>query len=220
MATAHSSCETFKELFDHLGLHMKPSKEQRPAHQQKMLGVQVSIGHDHVQLSACETRKSKAIGMIQSALSHNSMSAAEAQRCAGKLAFLATTFFGCVGRAALQPLYSRGHGIGKASHDQLTSGLRHSLHLLHHMLEHTTPRLVPLGSTSGPMAVIYTDACFRPGESKSGPSSNMENGWGYVIKIGNLAMRSSMTTGKCLLILSCDSHLAKHSFTCLKSWQC
>ena len=185
MSTATSSCDSFKALFGHLGLHMKPAKEQRPAHQQKMLGVQVSVEHDQIRLSACESRRQKVACVIDHALKHNTLSAAEAQRCAGKLAFLATTFFGAVGRAALQPLYSRGHGLGQASHDHLTVGLRHSLRLLRHLIHHAKPRSVPLGIHDAQTAVVYTDAFFAPCESSRSDHSSLKNGWGYVLRVND-----------------------------------
>ena len=188
MPLAHSSCETFKALFQQLGLHMKPSKEQRPDHSQKILGVQVSITAHQVQLTACESRRGKAVQMIRAALQSNSMSPESAQRCAGKLAFLATTFFGCSGKAALQPLYSRGHGIGAVSDDRMTVGLRHSLNLLLFMLENANPRVIPLGLASSTTAVIYTDAFFRPGEQKSQSHAEVENGWGFVVRINDMVL--------------------------------
>ena len=185
MPGAHSSCESFKDLFRHLGLHMKPSKEQRPAHQQKVLGIEFSITDDHIVLAACETRKQKARDMILTALAQNFMSPETAQRCAGKLAFLATTFFGSSGKAALQPLYSRGHGAPAVSQDRLSTGLRRSLNLLLYLIENASPRIVPLGLKTAPTAVVYTDAFFRPGEKRTRCHTDMENGWGYVIRIGD-----------------------------------
>eukprot|EP00435_Cladocopium_sp_Y103_P069238 s392_g33.t1 len=184
-ALADSSCDSFKQLFGQMGLSMKPSKEQRPACHQKVLGVYITIEPDEVVLAPCPNRREKVIAMLQSALTSNQMTAAMAQQCAGKLAFLATTFFGNVGKAALQPMYSRGHGLGEAHHDRLTTGLRQSIQVLLHVLQHAPPRILPL--TRRPMdkiAVIYTDAFFQPGESGQTKvvGTKAKNGWGFVIR--------------------------------------
>ena len=188
MPVSHSSCESFKALFSALGLHMKPSKEQRPAHHQKMLGVQVSISGERVQLAACDSRKRKVTEVIRSALRTNVMTPETAQRCAGKLAFLSTTFFGCFGKAALQPLYSRGHGPAAVTHDLLTVGLRHSLNMLLFVLDNAPPRVIPFRGNHQPTAVVYTDAFFRPGELKGSAHADMENGWGFVVRVNDVIL--------------------------------
>ena len=102
---AQSSCHSFRELFGSLGLAMKSSKEQPPRVKQKLLGVYVHVRPDTVELEACPRRLQKTWAVSEQCQEHNCMSPTLAQQCAGKLAFLATTFFGQAGRAALQPLY-------------------------------------------------------------------------------------------------------------------
>ena len=183
---AASSCLAFKTLFGQLGLRMKPTKEQLPSPTQKMLGVYVHVQNQQVLLSACPNRKFKAVATLEQALASNKMSSSLAQQTAGKLAFLATTFFGNVGKAALQPLYARGRGLGEASHDHLTTGLRRAIVFLLYVLRHAQPRCVPLVPKQFfESAIVYTDAFYQPGTKHGGCSKQALNGWGYVVTIGS-----------------------------------
>ena len=99
---AASSFRGFKELFSILGLDMKESKEQEPNPRQKVLGVYMEVKPDHIVLEACPERQIRTLALLRKSLASNNMTAHEAQHCAGKLAFLASTFFGSVGKAACQ----------------------------------------------------------------------------------------------------------------------
>ena len=81
---------------------------------------------------------SKAIG---DALRDNALTPAAASRLAGKLAFLTQATFGAVGKAALQPLYSRSHDTSPNTTDELSDSLRAALNAIHAMLHDIQPAL-------------------------------------------------------------------------------
>ena len=83
-----------------------------------------------------------------SALRDNALTPAAASRLAGKLAFLTQATFGAVGKAALQPLYSRSHDTSPHATDELSDGLRAALNAIHAMLRDIQPR----SSSAGPPA--------------------------------------------------------------------
>ena len=74
---------------------------------------------------------SQALG---NALRDNTLTPAAASRLAGKLAFLTQATFGAVGKAALQPLYSRSHDTSPNTTDELSDGgpERHPRHAAGH----------------------------------------------------------------------------------------
>ena len=194
-ALAHGGCKAFKDLFNALGLDMKPSKEQLPATSQRVLGVVLSCNDSHIEVAACPERRAKVQQALQAALDTNHLTAHDAQQLAGKMAFLTTTFFGGVGRAALLPLYARGHGLGEKVHDKLTHALRQAIVTLLFILNDARPREIPFVCGAGSQhAVLYTDAFFALGSSqfKVGAGHVPENwspqrtkasnnGWGFVI---------------------------------------
>ena len=181
-----SSFKSFRDLYALLGLNMKPSKEQPPNPRQRVLGVFVSVSDHQITLEACPERKDKVLRIIQDVLDDDRLPSPLAQQLAGKLGFLSTTLFGSVGRTALAPIYARGHGVGEMVGDRLTTGLRQSLFLLQHVLHHAKPRIIPLHhSVSGQVAVVYTDAYFKPGEAAGSTQEQAllsSNGWGFVVR--------------------------------------
>eukprot|EP00438_Fugacium_kawagutii_P026201 Skav223831 [mRNA] locus=scaffold1256:63584:64912:- [translate_table: standard] len=175
----------FRSLYQVMGLNMKKNKEQPPAPRQKVLGVLFHTHQDYIELAACPERCSKMLDLIQDTLNKNHLDQLTAQRLAGKLAFLTTTFYGNMGRAALQPIYARGHGLGEQVNNKLTFGLRAALHMLQHLVLHAKPRRIPTQLSAEQQVIIYTDAFYQPGERQlpsSAGSSLAKNGWGLVIR--------------------------------------
>eukprot|EP00438_Fugacium_kawagutii_P000236 Skav212281 [mRNA] locus=scaffold732:359615:361018:- [translate_table: standard] len=190
----NSSCsfETFRDLHQALGLDMKPGKAQEPKQTQKVLGVILSTGRDSITVAACPERARKMTDLINETLNKNYLDGPTAQRMAGKLAFLTSTFFGGLGRAALQPLYARGHGLGEQTNNQLTFALRAALELLRHLINTTAPRVIPTKVNYQDSVIVYTDAYFELGSQgvrqqppstwKPGSRTPTQNGWGLVIR--------------------------------------
>ena len=152
--------EEFTRLMRLLGLRMKESKALPPSHTQKVLGVNMSVDEEGVHLSPHPHRCHKLLSTMQTALAEDKLSQEEAHRLAGKMVFLTSTMFGQLGRAALQPLYSRAHGLSDIAHrDQLNPPLRAALRTLMTLLKEVQPRVIPRSCTV-PIIVIYTDAYF------------------------------------------------------------
>eukprot|EP00435_Cladocopium_sp_Y103_P013637 s2457_g3.t1 len=192
--TVCSGFDGFAELSKIMGLRMKEAKALPPQGEQKVLGINMAIHPEGVELAPHPRRCQKVLQTISQALSNNHLSADEAHRLAGKLVFLTSTLFGQLGRAALQPLYARAHG-----HQPATTGhhlnwpLRSALRTLQGLLHDVQPRFIPR-AIKQPAIVIYTDAYFVmdgkhisvgsdqiPSQWSTSKCPNYENGWGYVI---------------------------------------
>ena len=194
-ATAASSCSCFKSFFQQLGLAMKAEKEQPPSTRQKVLGVIIHIQAHEVTVEMCPKRRQKLLGMLGELLMSNYLSPDDAQRLAGKLGFMATTLFGGMGMAAIQPFYARAHCLGEQSNYRLTFALKSSIHILQQLLMSSRPRTFPWHHEDDrPRAVIYSDAFFQLGERLLRPREAPElwnpqkrkpvsNGWGFVVKL-------------------------------------
>lgn len=150
-----------------LARNMKTSKAQPPAPAQDLLGVRVVIEENQIMVCPSASRTSKVTALIDSALLSNGLSAHDAQTLAGKLAFLSTTVFGQVGRAALKPVYARGHNVGENNHGRLTSALRRALMLMRYIINNAKPRIKPLQvhPLQCQHAVVYIDAFFQLGST-------------------------------------------------------
>eukprot|EP00435_Cladocopium_sp_Y103_P061850 s2532_g23.t1 len=189
-----SGFEEFTRLMRMLGLRMKESKALPPDSQQKVLGVHMEIQPEAVVLSPHPNRCAKMIQALQRALDTNSLSPEEAQRLAGKMVFMGSTLFGQLGRAAMQPMYARAHGIGDTKGtSQLNGPLRSAMRAICGLLRDIQPRVIPR-TMSSPVIVVYTDAYFVmngqdfspgshqiPSQWKRADCPHFENGWGYVI---------------------------------------
>ena len=133
--------------------------------------------------------------MLGELLTSNYLSPDDAQRLAGKLGFMATTLFGEMGMAAIQPFYARAHCLGEQSNYRLTFALKSSIHILQQLLMSSRPRTFPWHHEDDrPRAVIYSDAFFQLGERLLRPREAPElwnpqkrkpvsNGWGFVVKL-------------------------------------
>ena len=75
----------------------------------------------------------------------NYLSPDKAQQVAGKLGFMATTLFGGMGMAAIQPFYSRAHGPGEHTNSKLTFGLP-AINTLRQLVQDRRPRTLPWSS--------------------------------------------------------------------------
>ena len=193
-ATADSSCWAFKQFFEHLGLSMKPEKEQAPSSCQKVLGVVIRVAQDRVTVEICPQRKRKILQTLAEILANNRLTADESQRLAGKLGFMATSLFGGIGKAAIQPFYARAHGLGDQQNDKVTFAIRAAIHTLQQLLVDSRPRTFPMWQTAtNPQAVIYSDAFFQLGEKMMRAKDSPElwspakrkpktNGWGFVVR--------------------------------------
>ena len=189
-----SGFEQFTRLMRILGLRMKERKALPPRATQKVLGINMHVACDKVILAPHPDRCAKAKATMNKALQDNKMTQDEAHRLAGKLIFLTSTLFGQLGRAALQPLYARAHGLSDDSHiGQLNRPLRAALQTLIGLLEEVKPREIPR-SLDRPHIILYSDAYFVLDGQRVSPGSasvprqwhktrchTYENGWGCVI---------------------------------------
>eukprot|EP00438_Fugacium_kawagutii_P009053 Skav200345 [mRNA] locus=scaffold2819:30500:32006:- [translate_table: standard] len=179
-------------MFRTLGLAMKTNKAQPPNRAQKVLGVIIRTEVENVTVGACPSRVSKMVGEIDRVLESNILTPQQAQRIAGKLAFVTSTFFGSMGKAALQPLYARGHGLGEQTNNKLTHALCSALQLLRYLVLNSKPRVIPSGLQPLVNIVVYTDAYYQTdrGALRQQPPSTwtsmqrppQTNGWGLVIQ--------------------------------------
>eukprot|EP00435_Cladocopium_sp_Y103_P034675 s2661_g9.t1 len=143
-----------------LGLRMKEVKALPPESTQKVLGINMSIQEEGIILAPHPKRCRKVMDTIDQALTSNSLTADQAHRLTGKLIFLTSTLFGQLGRAALQPLYSRAHGQQvDPKTDNLNWPLRSAVKTLKKLLEEIHPRFIPR-ALQQPVMIIYTDAYF------------------------------------------------------------
>ena len=195
--TAESAHNAVAEFFAALGLQTKPSKAQAPDKEHVVQGVQLHIGAEGVWLSPTEERKRKILAQIDEALGSDSLSPDAASRLAGRLTFLSQSTFGCTGRAAIKPLYSRAADTAANSADALSVGLRAALSALRRLVGQSRPRLVPWpGRVQGPFPVLYADAFFLDGDLRRKPGhlepgdnvpqdARWRNGWGFVLLLGD-----------------------------------
>ena len=193
---APGAFEGMAEFLDQLGLQTKPSKAQRPATEHIVQGVLVSITRAGVVLQPTPARLQKVLTTIDTALAQDELAPDVASRLAGRLNFVTQSTFGAVGKAALQPVYSRAHDAAATSDTRLSMGLRSALLSLRHLLANIQPKVVPYVDDGMPQAIIYADAFYKPGEvrHKAGhipaevavkPGTRGQNGWGYVVRIGD-----------------------------------
>eukprot|EP00435_Cladocopium_sp_Y103_P048273 s452_g14.t1 len=195
--TAESSSFSFKTVFQKLGLSMNPEKEQAPSTKQKVLGVVIHAYPERLVIETCPKRKEKLLALLESILQSNRLSAEEAQRVAGKLGFMATTLFGGIGMAAIQPFYARAHHLGEQRNEKLTFALRAAIHTMKQLLVEGKPRTFPwFPKDPTTHAVIYSDAYFLVGDTMMKPKDVPElwspkkrrakaNGWGFVTKFAD-----------------------------------
>lgn len=192
--TATSTFECFAKLSATLGLKMKSKKACAPQHRLKMLGVWIRCNKTEVVLEPCPDRVQRLHTIIKDSLASNTLTPEDAQRLSGKLIFLHTTSFGQVGKAALQPVYSRA-AQQDVHHCSLNFSLRAALVTILSILKQMSPRVIPVSFTE-PVGIVYTDAFFSPGDGNHkmkphqatthwSPSllAHADHGWGLVLTI-------------------------------------
>ena len=129
---------------------------------------------------------------IQETLRTDHLDPQTAQKLAGRLAFLTQTVFGCVGRAAIKPIYARATETSPESPDGLPQGLRAGLMALAATLPTVKPRFIPYRPQADDLAILYADAFFTAGETRhkaghvptpvrADPNARAGNGWGFVL---------------------------------------
>ena len=103
-----------------------------------------------------------------------------------------------MGRSALlQPIYARSHDTQTGDDHSLSVGLRSALSALAHIIDDIQPRFMPNAVQPVLQAVIFADAYVKIGERihKAGyvptnlplPAHDRDdNGWGYVVRIGQV----------------------------------
>ena len=114
----------------------------------------------HTEVQPCPERVARIISDLQTAISTRSLSPDLARKLAGKCSFTATQLFGRVGRFAIRTLYD--HAFSR--HESLPNHAIPGLQALTNILQHSYPRQVPHHPTPMEMAIIYTDAFYKPGE--------------------------------------------------------
>ena len=106
--------------------------------------------------------------MVDDSLRNNRLTPPQAATLAGKLAFLATTTSGRMGRAATKAIYQRQHSLDHRH--QVDQQLRASLHTIRWLLRNTPPRRVTTALTPQlPAPMLYTGAYFLDGERRQRP---------------------------------------------------
>ena len=192
---AASAFYSLADLFQELGLQTKPSKAQEPAPRHVVQGVEMTIEAHGVSLRPTPSRVAKILRAIEAALKTNTLQPHAAQKLAGRLSFASQSTFGCLGKAALKPLYARAHDAAAESSPDLSLGLAAALRALRQLLRDIRPRFVPFVDDGSPQALIYADAFFQPGEVKhkagflpaglpTPKGARGRNGWGYVVRVG------------------------------------
>ena len=218
----HSDSDAFSEFFHILGLRVKDSKAQPPASKHVIQGVEVQVRQDGVELCPTPRRVAKLRHAIAQALESNSLTPPEAGRLAGKLSFLTQAVFGAVGRAALQPVYATAHNTQTDEDQSLSTGLRSALYALAHILDDVKPRFLPNLVPQRLQAVIFADAYVKTGKQahKAGhvphdlplpACARDNNGWGYVVRIGEVVYFDHFTTPRSVL----DAITSRRAF-----WRC
>ena len=198
---ATSSFSSFSRLNSLLGFHMKTSKEQPPAPSHKIQGVYVDLSATHATLRPCPDRVRTLSHTLSQCLEQGGMSNDTARRTAGKCNFVTGHLFGRVGRSALAALYHKAHSTS----DRIDKPTRAAILCLLNILQHSSPRSVPLSTRPRDLSIIYTDAFCRQGETvwrvkDAGdqdclpPDWSHDNGWAAVL-FSPQAQRTRVVSG-------------------------
>ena len=198
---ATSSFSSFSKLNSLLGFHMKTSKEQPPAPSHKIQGVYIDLSATHATLRPCPDRVRTLSHTLSQCLEQGGMSNDTARRTAGKCNFVTGHLFGRVGRSALAALYHKAHSTS----DRIDKPTRAAILCLLNILQHSSPRSVPLSTKPRDLSIIYTDAFCRQGETvwcvkDAGdqdclpPDWSHDNGWAAVL-FSPQAQRTRVVSG-------------------------
>ena len=107
-------------------------------------------------------RKETLVDACRDFLKSGSMSHGQAASLRGKLYFAATSAYGKVGRAALQPILQRQDGKGRSG-DRLTLSMVLSLKFFITLLNHMPDREIVLGSNRRAPLLVWSDASWERG---------------------------------------------------------
>ena len=150
---------------DACGFLFDPDKHVRMARLFTYLGVQNDFSKVPEGLSVLRIlpeRRAALVGVCRDFLGSGSMSHGQAASLRGKLYFAATSAYGKVGRAALQPILQRQDGNGR-SLDRLTPAIILSLKFFITLLNHMPDREVVLGACRRAPLLVWSDASWERG---------------------------------------------------------
>ena len=119
-----------------------------------------------VTLSILPERRDALVAACREVLQVGRLSSGAAASLRGKLYFAATTAYGRVGRAALQPILQRQERSGER--DALTPSMIRSLSFFITLLNHMPAREVTLGSQGVPPVLVWSDASWEAGVGRLG----------------------------------------------------
>ena len=148
------------------GFLFDPDKHVSMAERFVYLGVQNDFSRVPEGVSVLRilpTRKAALVEACGGFLKSGAMSQGQAASLRGKLYFAATSAYGKVGRAALQPILQRQEGRGRSS-DRLTPAMVLSLKFFITLLHHMPDREIVLsGAARRPPLLVWSDASWERG---------------------------------------------------------
>ena len=148
-----------------LGFLFDPDKHSVMASIFVYLGVQndfTSVPRGVSMLRIIESRRKQLVELCDAFLRKGSMSHGEAASLRGKLYFAATSAYGKVGRAALQPILQRQEGKVDSS-DRLTPSMVLALKFFITLLNHMPDREIHLGCADRKPLLVWSDASWEKG---------------------------------------------------------
>ena len=147
------------------GFLFDPDKHVNMAREFVYLGVQNDFSRVPQGVSVLRIlpeRKTALVDVCRAFLKSGSMSHGQAASLRGKLYFAATSAYGKVGRAALQPILQRQEGKGRSA-DRLTPSMVLSLKFFITLLNHMPDREIVLGSNRRAPLLVWSDASWERG---------------------------------------------------------
>jgi hypothetical protein len=164
-----SAQETANWLYALLGWIFKPSKQARPGYTNPYLGLVCdatrAASHGYISIRAKESTRVKALRMLDTHISLDSLSPATAGKLYGLVRFTLVAPFNRLGLAMLQPLQVRQHAKGlSALHypAPVTSQLRDALITLRKYLQRVPTAQVTIAPSQRKPVLVWTDASGAP----------------------------------------------------------
>ena len=133
------------------------------------LGVQhdlTKVPTGIVTLRILQDRREALVAACREVLRSGRLSSGAAASLRGKLYFAATTAYGRVGRAALQPILQRQER--GSERNSLTPAMIRSLSFFITLLNHMPDREITLGSQGSPPVLVWSDASWESGVGRLG----------------------------------------------------
>ena len=142
---------------------LDPGKTQHTAPSNVVLGVHADLSYltidGTVRFRATPKRVKKILDTFGSAYARGRLTPSEAASLRGKLQFVLSTAYACLGRAATLPLLTRQYR--DVSHDFAAgSDLHHSLKFFQALLPNLPPLIIPVTPDTTPPLLVYSDASF------------------------------------------------------------